>query len=90
MAAAAGGSLVLAGTNDTLYRSADGGVSWTATLKPAGPVLAVAFDPVNSANAYAVGLATASLFSSRRRRSPCRKAVLNSELDLKGTVESWR
>jgi uncharacterized protein (TIGR03437 family) len=55
--ASSDGRLMLAATNLGISRSSDGGVTWAASsVGPAGPALAVAVDPVNSANAYAVAV----------------------------------
>ncbi len=51
------GRLILAATNLGTYRSVDGGVTWAASSTgPTGQALAVAVDPLNSANAYAVAV----------------------------------
>ncbi|HEV2445916.1 MAG TPA: SBBP repeat-containing protein, partial [Candidatus Sulfopaludibacter sp.] len=60
VATSADGAMVLVGANSGLYRSADGGVTWTQPAGVTGQVLALALDPVNPNNAYAVGLATST------------------------------
>jgi uncharacterized protein (TIGR03437 family) len=56
VAASSDGSMILAATDRGLYRSMDGGVTWTASTGLPGQILAVAVDPINSGNAYAVGI----------------------------------
>jgi uncharacterized protein (TIGR03437 family) len=55
-AASSDGHLVLAGTPNALYRSADGGATWGASASPAGQILAVAVNPLDSTNAWAVAI----------------------------------
>jgi photosystem II stability/assembly factor-like uncharacterized protein len=51
----AGGGVVLAGTNTGIYRTANGGDSWTlASGPPATAIDDIAFDPTNPATVYAV------------------------------------
>lgn len=56
VAASGDGSVVMAGANTGLYRSSDGGATWTLSASLTGQVLALACDPNGSATAYAVVL----------------------------------
>jgi uncharacterized protein (TIGR03437 family) len=56
VAASSDGSLVLAATSAGLYRSTDSGGTWTPSTALTGQILALAVDPHNSGNAYAVVL----------------------------------
>jgi len=63
VATSSDGSLVLAATSAGLYRSIDSGVTWTPSTAFTDQILALAVDPQNSGNAYAVVLAV-SYFGS--------------------------
>jgi photosystem II stability/assembly factor-like uncharacterized protein len=55
IAASSDGSMVIAAGAGSIYRSADGGATWTASpATVSGNVVALAVDPVNPSNAYAV------------------------------------
>src|SRR5215469_16104064 len=54
VAASSDGSTVIAADMGSLYRSPDGGATWSATTTVGGDVVALAVDPVNPSNAYAV------------------------------------
>jgi len=56
VAASSDGSVILAGTNTGLYRSPDGGATWSQSASLTSQIVALAFDPVDSGNAYAVVL----------------------------------
>ncbi len=58
VAVSSDGSLVLAGATTGLYASRDGGKTWSESTAIAGKALAVAIDPSNATNAYAVVVAT--------------------------------
>ena len=59
VAASSDGNLVLAGSNSGLYRSTNGGATWAAA-SVTGQILAVAVDPGNSGDAYAVWLSSST------------------------------
>ncbi|HLY19042.1 MAG TPA: SBBP repeat-containing protein [Bryobacteraceae bacterium] len=54
LAASSDGKLVIAGTPSGIFRSGDQGVTWTPAADLLPPAAALAVDPVNSSNAYAL------------------------------------
>jgi hypothetical protein len=57
------GRTLLASSADGIYRSTDGGASWSGAQSVSGLPVALAFDPINPANAYAVvTLETSTVF----------------------------
>ena len=58
VAVSSNGGLVLAGAPTGLYASRNSGKMWSVSTAIPGEVLAVAIDPTNAANAYAVAVAT--------------------------------
>jgi len=64
VAASSDGRLVLAATNASLYRSSDSGETWTPSGALTGQIVALAIDPLDPANVYAVVL-TSSVFAAR-------------------------
>ncbi|MBS1853856.1 MAG: SBBP repeat-containing protein [Acidobacteria bacterium] len=63
VAASADGRLVLAGSEDAMYRSTDGGATWTAVAGIAGRALAAAIDPTDPSIAWAVGQSASAFYS---------------------------
>jgi uncharacterized protein (TIGR03437 family) len=55
MAASSDGMLVIVSSFSGSYRSADGGVTWKPTAVALPQAIALAVDPVNPSNAYAIG-----------------------------------
>jgi len=55
VAASSDGLLVIVSAYSGSYRSADGGVTWKPTANALPSAIALAVDPVNSSNAYAIG-----------------------------------
>jgi photosystem II stability/assembly factor-like uncharacterized protein len=64
VAASSDGKLVLAAAGQNLYRSIDGGVTWTAVEPLGGGVSALAVDPANPSIAYALNALSGGLFQS--------------------------
>src|SRR5579872_4905473 len=66
LAASADGVTLLAGAASSVYRSLDAGATWNATFTFAGQPVAIAIDPVDPHNAYAMVNTTngASLYRS--------------------------
>src|SRR5579872_2420526 len=58
LASSTGGETLLAGAGNSIYRSVDAGATWTAASAFAGQPAALAIDPVDPHNAYAVVNAT--------------------------------
>jgi uncharacterized protein (TIGR03437 family) len=58
LAASSDGRTLLAANQGSIYRSADGGATWSPAAAISGAVIALAIDPVNAANAYAVTAAS--------------------------------
>jgi uncharacterized protein (TIGR03437 family) len=54
VAASSDGTLVIASTSTGIFRSTDRGLTWTAAANVVPPAAALAVDPANSSNAYAL------------------------------------
>src|SRR5271157_893088 len=65
VAASSDGRIVLAATPAGLYRSADGGVTWTPSAGFTGQIAALSFNPAGGTMAYAVTQAVQSTLSFR-------------------------
>ena len=55
VAASSDGMMVIISASSGSYRSADGGATWKPTATALPSAIALAVDPVNSSNAYAIG-----------------------------------
>ncbi|HUE24608.1 MAG TPA: SBBP repeat-containing protein [Bryobacteraceae bacterium] len=64
VAASSDGSLVIASTSGGIMRSTDQGVTWTAAADVLPPASALAVDPVNPSNCYALLLQSGELYKS--------------------------